>query len=166
VPPSLLRPRSHSPVPSISADEARQFQDLDVVVVLPTLNEEHGLPQTLDGIPFDAIRAAGWTVRPLVMDGGSTDRTREVAHERGVAVLDQSGRGKGSAVREALHWLSERNVRFAVVLDADCTYPGKMVPAFIELLDAGSQLVVGVRQPVGRRRRTPANWSTASGTAC
>jgi dolichol-phosphate hexosyltransferase len=150
-----LRTRPREAQPTISEEEARLFENLDVVVVLPTLNEEGGLPRTLDDIPFEAIRRAGWTVRPIIMDGGSTDRTREIAKERGVSVLNQSGKGKGSAIREALSWLSARHVRFAVVLDADCTYPGKMVPAFVELLDAGSQLVVGVRQPVTPAKENP-----------
>jgi glycosyltransferase involved in cell wall biosynthesis len=150
-----LRTRPREAQPTISDEEARLYENLDVVVVLPTLNEEGGLPRTLDSIPLEAMRRAGWTVRPIVMDGGSTDRTRAIAKERGVPVLNQAGRGKGSAVREALNWLAARHVRFAVVLDADCTYPGKMVPAFVELLSAGSQLVVGVRQPVTPAKENP-----------
>jgi glycosyltransferase involved in cell wall biosynthesis len=132
----------------MSPGDVASYQGADVVVLLPTLNEEEGLARTLDEIPFDNLRSLGWTVRPLVVDGPSTDRTREVAHSRGVPVLLQQNRGKGSAIRQALDWLAQRQVRFVIVLDADCTYPGNMVPAFAQLLDAGSQLVVGIRQPV------------------
>ncbi len=128
--------------------EVASFDDADVVVLLPTLNEEEGLARTLEEIPFDSLRSLGWRVLPLVIDGPSTDRTREVAHARQVPVLLQQTRGKGAAIRQALSWLVQHRVRYVVVLDADCTYPGTMVPAFAQLLDAGSQLVVGVRQPV------------------
>ena len=133
--------------PPMPPDQAAQFRGLDVVVVLPTLNEEAGLARTLDEIPFDALRGAGWSSRPLIIDGGSTDGTRGIAAARGVPVLEQRSRGKGAAIREALQWLAELGVRYAVILDADCTYPGSAVPAVVQLLDAGSQLVVGVRQP-------------------
>src|SRR5271170_3951542 len=128
--------------------EIASFDDTDVVVLLPTLNEEEGLARTLQDIPFQNLRSLGWTARPLVIDGPSTDGTREVARTHGVPVLLQQARGKGAAIRQALDWLITHRVRYVIVLDADCTYPGSMIPAFAQLLDAGSQLVVGVRQPV------------------
>jgi dolichol-phosphate hexosyltransferase len=134
---------NRSSTPPIMADS---FENANATIILPTLNEEGGLSQTLLDIPFARLAAAGWRVRPLVVDGGSTDRTLEVAEAWGVPVLRQKSRGKGGAVREALDWLGERNVRYAVVLDADATYPGASVLPALELLDAGSHLVVGVRQ--------------------
>ena len=134
--------------PTISAEDASQFRGIDVAIVLPALNEEEGLLHTLDDIPFSALRRSGWIVRPLVVDGGSTDRTLEIARERGVAVLHQRTRGKGAAIRETLAFLDRQNVRYAVFLDADFTYPGGAIPAVVELLVAGSQLAIGVREPV------------------
>ena len=136
------------PPPPITEEEAAPFAGLDIAVVLPALDEEEGLVHTLDDIPFSALRRSGWKVRPLVVDGGSTDRTCEVARERDVAVLHQQSRGKGAAIRETLAFLAGKNVRFAVFLDADFTYPGGAIPAAIELLQAGSQLAIGVREPV------------------
>jgi len=133
--------------PSVSPAERASFAAADAVIVLPTLNEEHGLAATLKEIPIEPMIAAGWNVRRLVIDGRSTDRTRQVAHEWGVPVLLQRSKGKGAAIREALDFLAGERVRYAVILDADCTYPGGMVPAMVQLLDAGSQLVIGVRQP-------------------
>ena len=120
---------------------------IDAVVLLPTLNEERGLPATLDDVPFREAESRGWTIRPLVIDGASTDRTRRVARSRDVTVVPQVGRGKGSAIREGLVLLRRLGVRFAIVLDADATYPGAAVLPALELLDSGSDLVVGVRQP-------------------
>jgi Glycosyl transferase family 2 len=137
-------PASAGPVaPLIMADS---FEAANATIILPTLNEEAGISQTLLDIPFDRLAAAGWRVRPLVVDGGSTDRTLEVAAAWGVPVLHQKSRGKGGAIREAIDWLAEKNVQYAVVLDADGSYPGASVLPALELLDAGSHLVVGVRQ--------------------
>jgi hypothetical protein len=119
---------------------------MDAVILLPTLNEERGLPLTYDDLHLADIRAAGWSVTPLVVDGGSTDQTREVATSLGVPVLRQRSRGKGAAMREGLEILRRFGVRFAIVLDADATYPGSAILPALELLDSGSDLVVGVRQ--------------------
>ncbi len=124
------------------------FEGVDLAVVLPTLNEQDGLGLTLADLPLAQLRASGRRVKVLVIDGGSTDRTLEVARAQGLAVLRQRSRGKGAAIREALEWLAARGVAHAVVLDADSTYSGATVPAAVELLEAGSQLVVGVREPV------------------
>lgn len=119
----------------------------DAAVLLPTLNEERGLAATLDDIPFDRIAAKGWRLLPLVIDGGSTDGTRRVAAARGVELISQRSKGKGAAIREAIDWLHSCGVRYAVVLDADATYPGSAVLPALELLAAGYQMVVGVRNP-------------------
>lgn len=117
-----------------------------VVVILPTLNEFGNLPRTLASIPFEDLRLRGWDLRPLVIDGGSTDGTVEEARRIGLTVLMQKGRGKGGAIREALLHCQAEGVRFAVIMDADCTYPGDAVLSLLSLLDSGSDLVVGVRQ--------------------
>ena len=125
---------------------ADSFEAANAAIILPTLNEEGGLSQTLQDIPFERLALAGWRVRPLVVDGGSTDRTLEVAAAWRLSVLHQKSRGKGGAILEALDWLGERNVQYAVVLDADASYPGASVLPALELLDAGTHLVIGVRQ--------------------
>ena len=93
----------------------------------------------------------GRRVRVLVIDGGSTDRTVAVARSLGIQVIRQHGKGKGQAVHEAIAWLRECGTRYAVIMDADSTYPGDMVGAVLELLEAGSHLVVGVREPKRNR---------------
>jgi dolichol-phosphate hexosyltransferase len=138
-----FRPTSVPGQPLVIADS---FESANAAIILPTLNEERGLERTLQDIPFDRLAASGWRVRPLVVDGGSTDKTLEVATRWGVPILHQRSRGKGGAIREALEWLSKLRVRYAVVLDADATYPGASVLPALELMDAGSELVVGVRQ--------------------
>ncbi|HTT34805.1 MAG TPA: glycosyltransferase family 2 protein [Thermoplasmata archaeon] len=153
--PQPTSPERPAGASTLSEAELSTFDRADVVVVLPTLNEEVGLARTLQDIPLQPMVAAGWNVRRLVIDGDSKDRTREVAKEWGVPVLMQTRLGKGAAIREALEFLSARHVRYAVILDADCTYPGGMVPAMVQLLDAGSQLVVGVREPTTSAKNDP-----------
>jgi hypothetical protein len=124
---------------------------LDAYVVLPTLNEEEGLAKTYSTIPLEALRSVGLRVGVVVIDGGSKDRTLEVARSLGLTVIHQQTRGKGAAVREALEWVAGQGVRYALVMDADCTYPPEMIGPGLSLLKAGGELVVGVRNPVNRQ---------------
>jgi hypothetical protein len=118
-----------------------------VAILLPTLNEERGLERTLKELPLARLRETGYDPRVLVLDGHSTDRTVEVAREFGAEVLHQAGTGKGAALREGLAWAAAQGVDHVAVLDADFTYPAAGVPPIFSLLDAGSDLVIGVRRP-------------------
>jgi rSAM/selenodomain-associated transferase 2 len=57
-----------------------------VAIIIPTLNEESVLAATLQALPAELTK--------IVADGGSTDRTREIATEHGAVVVQTSpGRG-------------------------------------------------------------------------
>jgi hypothetical protein len=140
VPDAIGRARAPVALPVRPSHQGRR------VVLLPTLNEEAGLEATLRqirAVPFEAEE------RPelIVVDGRSTDRTREVARAWGVPVLEQRGRGKGAAIREALLWAAEHGYATIAVMDADATYPASALPALFELLESGRDLVVGIRRP-------------------
>ncbi|KPK58253.1 MAG: hypothetical protein AMS21_10745 [Gemmatimonas sp. SG8_38_2] len=64
--------------------------DLAVSVIIPTLDEAAELPTTLDSI--DA--ALGPSVQVVVADGGSKDRTAELARRRAEVVTSGPGRGR------------------------------------------------------------------------
>jgi len=62
-------------------------------VIIPTLNEERTIGHTLDSIRG----GSAWEV--IVVDGRSTDRTREIARTHGATVVDSPpGRGRQLAV--------------------------------------------------------------------
>jgi dolichol-phosphate mannosyltransferase len=109
---------------------------MDFLVILPTLNEREGLAKTLDelfsvGVPPDKI---------LVVDGGSTDGTCDVARERGVRCIMQMGRGKAAAVRTAFKYA---DADVLIVMDADFTYPAQHVR---DLLAQDCDEVIGAKR--------------------
>ena len=55
---------------------------VSVTIILPTRNEEEALGLTVDSIP------RGWcdNLEIMIVDGNSTDRTREIALEKGIRV--------------------------------------------------------------------------------
>jgi dolichol-phosphate mannosyltransferase len=88
---------------------------MNVCILIPTLNEESTIGDIIGG-----FQSQGFT-NILVMDGNSTDRTVEIAREKGARVEIQRGKGKGLAVRQAFE-LIEDDVDVIVIIDGDGTY--------------------------------------------
>lgn len=109
----------------------------EVCVLLPTLDEAATV-----GDVIESFQAAGFS-NILVIDGGSTDNTRELARESGATVMTQSGSGKGQAVREAVAHIESPYVLMA---DADMTYDAGEADRLLEPLFAGeADHVIGNR---------------------
>ena len=100
-----------------------------VAVVIAALNEEKGIGCTLSELGQVLGDPAF-----LVVDGNSTDKTVEVAKESGAEILIQKGEGKGDAVALAIMHLSG-DFKYAILIDADYTYPAEYLPEMIEILE-------------------------------
>ena len=110
----------------------------DVCVLLPTLDEAATVSEVVA-----AFREAGFA-NVLVIDGGSSDDTRELAREAGARVVRQSGQGKGQAVREAVR--DHIDDPYVLMADADATYDASDAEAMLEPLRAGeAEHVIGNR---------------------
>ncbi|WP_202946624.1 dolichyl-phosphate hexose transferase [Halalkalicoccus jeotgali] len=78
----------------------------------------------------------------VVCVDGSSDRTPEIAREHGARVIEQEPQGYGVAVRAAI-LAPDRPV--VVTTDCDDTYPMERLPAFLESINAGYDVVSGDR---------------------
>jgi dolichol-phosphate mannosyltransferase len=109
----------------------------DVCVLVPTMDEA----ETIDDVVTGFLAAGFEDV--LVVDGGSTDGTREIADDAGARVVRQSGTGKGQAVREAVR----RHVTdpYVLLVDGDGTYRPEDADAMLAPLAEGYEHVVGDR---------------------
>lgn len=117
-----------------------------ITVVIPTLNEEEAIGPVIDeilslGIPKSNI---------LVVDGRSTDRTREIAEGKGVRVVLQEGKGKADAIKTAAKYVATPIVVF---MDGDYTYPAGHIPELAGKVLEGYDLVIGQRNPVGSAQK-------------
>ena len=108
-----------------------------VSVVIPAKNEAANLPHVLPRIP-------AWVDEVVLVDGGSTDGTADVARRLrpAVRVLDQQGRGKGAALRTGF---AAATGDVIVMLDADGSMDPAEIPAYVGLLLAGADFVKGSR---------------------
>jgi glycosyltransferase involved in cell wall biosynthesis len=112
----------------------------EVSIVVPCLNEEVTVGEFVDWC-FEGLRKAGVSGEVLIIDS-STDRSPQIAAERGARVITVPLRGLGRAYIDALP-----HVRGQIVIMGDCdlTYDFRELEAFIEAIHAGHDFVMGTR---------------------
>ncbi len=108
-------------------------------LVIPAFNEEQAIGLVIkEYIPYvDEI---------IVVDDGSSDRTYEIASRISDAKVSvfrhNTNQGKVGALMTGVTKTSGDIIIFT---DADCTYPARYIPAFVEKLNLGADLVLGSR---------------------
>ncbi|MBI5804490.1 glycosyltransferase family 2 protein [candidate division TA06 bacterium] len=79
----------------------------------------------------------------LVVDGGSVDRTAEIARNEGALVLADDGRGKGAGVRLAIQ---KARGEILVLMDADGSHQSSDIPELVRPIREGrADLVIASR---------------------
>jgi dolichol-phosphate hexosyltransferase len=103
-----------------------------VSIVIPALNEEVGIHKTISSIPLNEIRdTLGYDLEILVIDGNSTDLTRDIALKDGARVIVEDQRGYGRAYKTGF---AAARGDIIVTLDADNTYPAEFIPQYLKRL--------------------------------
>ncbi|XVV09286.1 glycosyltransferase family 2 protein [Actinoplanes sp. CA-131856] len=105
--------------------------------MIPTLNEERNLPHVFAKLPADITEV-------VLVDGGSVDRTVEVARELrpDVVVVHQTRTGKGNALACGFAACTGDII---VMIDADGSTDPAEIPLFVAKLVAGADFVKGSR---------------------
>ena len=123
-----------------------QAQQVEIGWVIPTLNEEQGIGWVIDRI-HEAMKKLGKTYHIVVVDGGSQDKTIEIAQSKGAEVIIQQGRGYGDAYIQGFKYIIEKyNPEIIVMLDADGTYDPLEVDRLIKPIEQNeANMVIGNR---------------------
>jgi glycosyltransferase involved in cell wall biosynthesis len=109
-------------------------------LIIPAFNEEKALkPVVEEYTPYvDEI---------IVVDDGSSDSTNEIAmalqNEKVRVFKHEKNLGKVAALRTGVEHASGDIVIFT---DADCTYPARYIPQFVNKIESGADLVLGSRE--------------------
>lgn len=135
-------------------------------LVIPAYNEQERLPDLLETLRTSAaaaVEGAGMKLlEVLIVDDGSTDRTRQLLREAGERdpllkpVLDyERNRGKGAAfacgVRHA-------EGDYVLLADVDLSTPLDELPTLTEAIRGGADIAIGSRAVPGARvERGPAH---------
>jgi dolichol-phosphate mannosyltransferase len=127
--------RSHNKMVSIDADIFHQ-----VTVVIPAKNEAGGIVKVIKSVQE-------FVEEVIVVDGHSTDGTRDLATETGATVLLDNGRGKGAAYRSGVESATRDTVVF---IDADGSHEPADIPKLVAPILAGeAELVIASRHRGG-----------------
>jgi glycosyltransferase (TIGR04182 family) len=109
----------------------------EVCILIPTLNEAESIGEVIR-----EFKELGFT-NIFVIDGHSTDPTREIAEREGVRLVIQKGKGKGTAVRQAFDLIEDDVI---VMIDGDKTYsPVEVRTLLAPILNDEADHVIGNR---------------------
>jgi len=98
----------------------------ELTILTLTLNEAGALGEFLSQLG-PAIKPVVANYEVLIVDGGSTDGTVEIASKAGVRVVRQTRPGYGHAYREGL---ALAQGKYILALDADSSHPKELFGAF------------------------------------
>jgi dolichol-phosphate mannosyltransferase len=129
--------------------EQPPVDDIEISVIIPTLNEAENLPRLLPRIA-SALEGRRWEA--IVVDDASTDATpavcRDLSQSHPLTLLrrEHPDDGLGGAV---LMGLRRAQGRFRIVMDADLQHPPEKLPELITALEEGAEFVLGSRYVPG-----------------
>jgi len=116
--------------------------NLLIDVIIPAYNEEDSIGYVIDDIPHEIVREV------IICNNNSTDRTAEVAADRGATVIFASQKGYGSACLAGLNHIGQKSEKpdIVVFLDGDYSdHPEEMYKLISPIVDDGMDMVIGSR---------------------
>lgn len=111
-------------------------RDYTVTIVIPARNEMGNIENAVSRIPY-----FGSSQEIIFVEGHSTDMTWEEIQRvskmypgKNIKIMQQSGKGKGNAVREGF---AAASGEVLMILDADLTMPPEELPKYYQALKEG-----------------------------
>ncbi|MGC8551511.1 MAG: TIGR04283 family arsenosugar biosynthesis glycosyltransferase [Phycisphaerae bacterium] len=124
------------PLPSSTTAPSQLFAQVNIIAIIPALNEEIAIRRVLQRLPQ-------W-LTPIVVDNGSTDRTAEIARSCGAMVIHEPNRGYGAACLAGIKAASSADI--LVFMDADDADDPADIPALVApIIFRQADMVIGSR---------------------
>jgi glycosyltransferase involved in cell wall biosynthesis len=128
-----------------------------VAVVIPTFNEAESIGAVIAELPRDTV------ARVIVVDGGSTDGTADVARRAGAEII-AIGRGYGRACLAGAQAANDTDI--IVFMDGDgADDPRAIAPMVAAIRSGGYHFVIGSRARGRRERGSMAGHQILGGLA-
>jgi len=105
-----------------------------VSIIIPTLNEEMAIKDTIQGIPNHVKEYS----EIIVVDGLSDDDTTIEAKKASAKIVIEKRKGKGIAMRSGADYARGE---ILVFIDGDGTYPSDVIPKFVDLLKENDMVI-------------------------
>jgi dolichol-phosphate mannosyltransferase len=110
---------------------------MDISVILPVINERENLDILIPRLK-SLLRNARLDGEIVVVDGGSSDGTRESAAAHGVRVVSERGKGYGAAIQTGFE---EARGEWVLTLDADLSHDPDFVAKMWRARDRGDIVI-------------------------
>jgi glycosyltransferase involved in cell wall biosynthesis len=124
-----------------------------VGVVIPALNESPTIARIVMAVKHYGI--------PVVVDDGSIDNTAELSLESGaVVVTHEKKQGYDSALNSGFKKAAQLGCKIVITIDADGQHDPSLIQRFIDIIDSGADIVVGVRNSRQRFAEHMFAWYT------
>lgn len=113
---------------------------LKISLIIPAKNEDMSIEEVIKG-------AKHFVDELLLIDGHSTDNTRDIAEKNGARVLLDNKIGKGDGIRIGIR---EAKGDIIVFIDADCSHDPEDIPRLTQpIIDGKADMVIGSRMTGG-----------------
>lgn len=133
------------------------------VIIVPTYNERQNIAQLIPAVAAVLESISSWKVRLLVVDDsspdGTADEVRKLAKKYPFVdlLVNKKKSGLGGAYLKGMEKaFGDMKADVAFEFDADLSHDPKKIPAFLQAIDAGADLVLGSRYIPGGS--IPSNW--------
>lgn len=112
----------------------------EVLIIIPAYNEEETIGEAITAV-------SKYTDKVIIVNDGSTDRTEEIAREKGVRIVHHGVNcGLGKAMQDGIDAALKLGCDIIVTFDADMQYDADEVPQLLKpIMEDKADLVLGSR---------------------